>query len=169
MNDYNQKYLENAKNAFLQVLKVTDQINSSQIDNTFLRIESTFVCLYGNYVVGIFRNEVERRNQSQFRPGILKIMYSTLFMEQQVNVFMNTKYPALSNSHIFHLGCSKFLQSDVENGIKNGDFYHILILFLFMVKQRVITTMNAKTCCPYLFSIVLSQYSIIVPLLFIEW
>ena len=54
----------------------------------------------GNYIVGIYRNEVERKNKPRNRPGILKV---AILLEEEKGIDKTLMYPSLSDDYIFYL------------------------------------------------------------------
>ena len=54
----------------------------------------------GNYVVGIYRNEVERKNKTRNRPGILKV---AILLEEEKEIDETLMYPSLRDDYVFNL------------------------------------------------------------------
>ena len=54
----------------------------------------------GNYIVGIYRNDVERKNKPRNRPGILKV---AILLEEEKGIDKTLMYPSLSDDYIFYL------------------------------------------------------------------
>ena len=53
----------------------------------------------GNYFVGIYRNEVERKNKTRNRPGILKV---AILLEEEKEIDKTLMYPSLPDDYVFN-------------------------------------------------------------------